>query len=171
MKPFLSLVRWSERNEHERCMKPRRSGRRPLRLVVSSLLHVGLSPSPPQPQPPCGWTAVALGPRSCQCRPRQEGSLEAWRKALCPRVGLPLVFMVLTYTEPPGPHRLLYRYVHIHIWGCKYLVLCINKTSLFLIFRCQFLVIFCALICNISYQKLSKRDSELCFSAALKEVG
>lgn len=54
VKPFLSLVRWSERNEHERCMKPRRSGRRPLRLVVSSLLHVGLSPRPP-PTPTALW--------------------------------------------------------------------------------------------------------------------
>lgn len=52
VKPFLSLVRWSERNEHERCMKPRRSGRRPLRLVVSSLLHVGLSPRSPNPNRP-----------------------------------------------------------------------------------------------------------------------
>lgn len=51
--------------------------------------------------------------------------------------GFPHIYNLNLYSAHRGSKRLLYRYVHIHIWSCKYVVLCINKTRLFLIFHCR----------------------------------
>ena len=96
---------------------------------------------PSVPSPPllrgCPWGSLGSpGPVSVE-----GGRKDPWRlgeKVLCPPVGLPLVFMILIYTVPTVEANASCIAMYISTSGVvNTVVLCINKTGLFLIFHRQ----------------------------------
>lgn len=93
-------------------------------------------PSVPVPTPAVRLSLGSPGPVSVE-----GGRKDPWRlggKVLCPPVGLPLVFMILIYTVPTVEANASCIAMYITTSGVvNTVVLCINKTSLFLIFHRQ----------------------------------
>lgn len=126
----------SERSKHERCMKPVCRAASLLPLPRVSRCTWGWLPFCPVPTPPMRLSLGSPGPFSVE-----GGRKDPWRlgeKVLCPPVGLPLVFMILTYTVPTVEANASCIAMYISTSGVvNTVVLCINKASLFLIFHRQ----------------------------------